>query len=73
MTLAVGRKLNGAAALATIATAGSLALASELMSYEPLSYVAALVSVIGSLLSLYGGDGSETPQTVTVPVRVREH
>ena len=43
------------------------------MSYEPLSYVAALVSVIGSLLSLYGGDGSETPQTVTVPVRVREH
>ncbi len=73
VTLAVGRKLNGAAALATIATAGSLALASELMSYEPLSYVAALVSVIGSLLSLYGGDGSETPQTVTVPVRVREH
>ena len=73
VTLAAGRKLNAAAALATIATAGSLALASELMSYEPLSYVAALVSVIGSLLSLYGGDGSETPQTVTVPVRVREH
>ena len=73
VTLAAGRKLNAAAALATIATAGSLALASELMSYELLSYVAALVSVIGSVLSLFVGTRSEMPQTVVVPVRVRKH
>lgn len=73
VTLAAGRKLNAATALATIATAGSLALASELMSYELLSYVAALVSVIGSVLSLFVGIRSEMPQTVVVPVRVRKH
>ena len=73
VTLAAGRKLNAATALATIATAGSLALASELMSYELLSYVAALVSVIGSVLSLFVGTRSEMPQTVVVPVRVRKY
>lgn len=73
VTLAAGRKLNAATALATIATAGSLALASELMSYELLSYVAALVSVIGSVLSLFVGTRSEMPKTVVVPVRVRKH
>ena len=73
VTLAAGRKLNAATALATIATAGSLALASELMGYELLSYVAALVSVIGSVLSLFVGTRSEMPQTVVVPVRVRKH
>ena len=43
------------------------------MSYELLSYVAALVSVIGSVLSLFVGTRSEMPQTVVVPVRVRKH
>lgn len=52
VALAENRSLEKRTALLTITVAGSLALAGELLSIEPLSYLAAAVSLLGSVLAL---------------------
>ena len=52
VALAANRSLEKRTALLTITVAGSLALAGELLSIEPLSYLAAAVSLLGSVLAL---------------------
>jgi hypothetical protein len=64
--------LHHARAALVIAAAGSLALASELLSYVPLAYAAAAVSLVGSLLCLQGRATTQSaPVPETVPVRVK--
>ena len=52
--LATRRRLSPSITLATIAAASVLALASELTSNETLTYVAAAVSIAGSMLAAVG-------------------
>ena len=52
--LATRRRLSSSITLATIAAASVLALASELTSNETLTYVAAAVSIAGSMLAAVG-------------------
>lgn len=72
VTLSFDRPLHHARAALVIAAAGSLALASELLSYVPLAYAAAAVSLVGSLLCLQGRATTQSaPVPETVPVRVK--
>ncbi len=52
VALAANRALEKTTAAVSIAAAGSLALAGELLSIESLSYIAAAVSLSGSILAL---------------------
>ena len=72
VTLAADRKLHAATAAITVAAAGVVALAAEWFSYEPLSYAAALVSVLGSLFALAMGDRKGGLALAVVPLKRRK-
>lgn len=56
---ASGRKLHAPTALASIAAAGVIAFLSEFTGFEPLTYIAALISAAGSIAAVAAGSAAQ--------------